>query len=141
MKQLGIICMALMVFFAGCSQKQKEAGEVKKPKTKALSVDELVQNAEKYEGKMVTVEGRMGDICSDGEDFYFKGKFDLIEVIPPEGKMPSRSMKGKPLVVYGKVKIEHEEAEESEEMKEEEHEKEEAEEPEAKIEAREVKFQ
>lgn len=71
----------------------------------------------------------MGDVCSDGEDFYFKGKFDLTEVTPPNGQMPPKSLKGKPAKVYGKVEVKHEEPEE-----------EEASEPEVKIEAKGVKF-
>lgn len=99
---------------------------------KVIGVDELVKNVKAYEGQMVVVEGRMGDICTDGEDFFFKGKFELIEVIPPAGQMPPKSMKGKAAKVYGKVKVKHEKEEKGKKGK--------SEDAEIKIEATGVRF-
>mgnify|MGYP001570433523 CR=1 FL=1 len=126
-----LLVMMLMTLTANAGEK-REFGEPIPTNVKVVGVDELVKNVKAYEGQMVVVEGRMGDICADGEDFSFKGKFELIEVLPPAGQMPPKSMKGKAAKVYGKVKVKHE--------KEEKGEKKESGDSEIKIEAKGVRF-
>lgn len=126
-----LLVMMLMTLTANAGEK-RAFGEPIPSNVKVIDVDELVKNVKAYEGRMVVVEGRMVDICSDGEDFSFKGKFELIEVIPPAGQMPPKSMKGRPAKIYGKVKVKHE--------KEEKGEKKESENSEIKIEAKGVMF-
>lgn len=110
-----VVCAALLGGLAACSREQKQYGEAIDPDAKVVSVDEVVKNPSAFEGRMLTVEGRMGDICSDGEDFDLKGKFELAEVIPPGGKMPPKSFKGKPAKVYGKLLVKHEKTEKGKE--------------------------
>lgn len=110
MKHMTIIIL-MIVLFVGCSREQKQYGDTIDPEAKVISVDELVKNPSAYEGQMLTVEGTMGNICSDGEDFFFKGEFEVIEVIPPHDQMPVKFLKGKSAKVYGKVLIKHEKTE------------------------------
>ena len=85
-----------------------EFGEHAPADTPKMTLSELVKNPDAYKGKMLLVEGTLGDVCSDGDDFYFKDKFDLIEVVPPRGKdLPYKEAKGKPITVYGKVLVRH----------------------------------
>jgi hypothetical protein len=110
-----LIAILAIAFLAGCSKGQKEFGEPIDLKANSITVDELVKNHQNYEGKMILVEGWMGDLCSDGQDFYFKGKYELIEVIPPEGQMPPQTLKGKPVKIYGSLWTKHEKEEGEEE--------------------------
>ena len=58
-------------------------------------------------------------MCADGEDFYFKDKLDLIEVIPPASGLPDDVIIGTPLKVQGVVMVRGEHEEEGEEAHEE----------------------
>lgn len=117
MKYLSLIAMtlALMVgILSGCSDKEAPQTTLD-PNLPVIAMNELVKNAVAYTGKTVTVTGRFGGMCADGEDFYFKDKLDLIEVIPPASGMPSDITIGTPLKVQGVVLAQNEHEEESEE--------------------------
>lgn len=134
---LPIACAAILGVLAACGKTQKQYGEAIDPKARVISVDQIVKNPSAYEGQMVTVQGWMGDICADGEDFYFKGKFELAEIVPPEGQLPPSSLKGKSAKVYGTLWVKHEKAEKRK-TKEQAHE--EGEESEVKILAKGIRF-
>lgn len=114
MKNLSLMAMTLALTLgslSGCSD--REASQtVLDPNSPIIAMSELVKNAQPYTGKTVTVTGRFGGMCADGEDFYFKDKLDLIEVIPPASGMPDDIVIGTPLKVQGVVLVrsEHEEA-------------------------------
>jgi hypothetical protein len=135
-----LIAMLAIAFLAGCSKDQKQFGEPIDLKAKSITVDELVKNHQNYEGKMILVEGWMGDLCSDGQDFYFKGKYELVEVIPPEGQMPPQTLKGKPVKIYGSLWTKKESSEGVHSEKDEAAEGEEEGESEIKIQAKGIQF-
>lgn len=83
-------------------------GEVAPKGTPTVALAELVQHADSYKGRVLQVTGTLGDLCADGDDFYFKDKFELIEVVPPRGDaLPYAAKKNAPLVVYGTVNVRH----------------------------------
>ena len=54
-------------------------------------------------GENVTLTGLFDGICDDGKDFYLVYKSEVIEIIPPKGKMPSNIAIGTPLSIRGVV--------------------------------------
>lgn len=71
----------------------------------AVSLSDLVKDADRFAGQSVTVTGRFGGMCADGADFYFKDKLDLIEVIPPPEGLPDDVVIGTPLKIRGVVLV------------------------------------
>lgn len=119
MKNLSLMAMTLALTLgslSGCSD--REASQtVLDPNSPIIAMSELVKNAQPYTGKTVTVTGRFGGMCADGEDFYFKDKLVMIEVFPPAEGMPSDITIGTPLKVQGVVLVQnehHNEGDESE---------------------------
>lgn len=83
---------------------------VPQTESQAMSLSDLVKDADRFAGQTVTVTGRFGGMCADGADFYFKDKLDLIEVIPPPEGLPDGVVIGTPLKIQGVVLVrgEHE---------------------------------
>ena len=102
-------------FLSGCSEQNNIQAKLD-ANAPVISMADLVKQSEQYNGKTITVTGRFGGMCADGEDFYFKDKLELIEVIPPESGMPSDIIMGTPLKIQGVVMLrgEHEEEEKEE---------------------------
>lgn len=100
---IGVLLVALSnSAFAG----NKQFGTPIPKGTQTVALSEIVQHPDLYKGKTFTVTGTLGDQCSDGEDFYFKDKFELIEVVPPRGfTLPYKDMRNAKTRVYGKVTI------------------------------------
>lgn len=74
--------------------------------SQTVALSEVIKHPDIYKGKALVVTGTLGDLCLDGDDFYFKDKFDLIEVVPPRGiTLPYKDMKGAKMRVYGKVLV------------------------------------
>lgn len=71
----------------------------------AVSLSDLVKDADRFAGQSITVTGRFGGMCADGADFYFKDKLDLIEVIPPPEGLPDGVVIGTPLKIRGVVLV------------------------------------
>jgi len=120
-------------FLIGCSEQNNSQAKLD-ANAPVIAMADLVKQSENYNGKTITVTGRFGGMCSDGADFYFKDKLDLIEVIPPESGMPSDIIMGTPLKIQGVVMLrgEHEEEEKETHNKQQEHEEGDIE-PEVKI--------
>lgn len=113
--------VTLMVFFACSKSKQEIYGEPVDPAAKAVTLKELLSHPQAFEEQVVVVEGRLGNLCPDGEDFYFKDKLETIEVIPPKNAAPPHSKIGSRMKVWGAVLVKteiHEEAGESSESHE-----------------------
>lgn len=121
----------ILGFVTGCSD--KDAQQVKlDPDLPVIAMSDLVQQADKYTGKTITLTGHFGGMCADGADFYFKDKLDIIEVLPPAGGLPADVVIGTPLKIQGVVLVR---SEPKEEGKEEHHEEGGEPEPEVKIQA------
>ena len=105
-------------FISGCSDKDTQQAKLD-PDLPVIAMSDLVKQADNYTGKTITVTGRFGGMCADGEDFYFKDKLDLIEVIPLASGMPDDIVIGTPLKVQGVVLVRSEHEEEGEEKHEE----------------------
>lgn len=121
MKHLALIAITLSLilgFVTGCSDKDTQQTQLD-PNLPVIAMSDLMKDADKYTGKTITVTGRFGGMCADGEDFYFKDKLDLIEVIPPAEGMPADIVLGTPLKVQGVVMVRGEHEEEGEEHHEE----------------------
>lgn len=121
MKRLALIAITLSLilgFVTGCSDKDTQQTQLD-PNLPVIAMSDLVKDTDKYTGKTITVTGRFGGMCADGEDFYFKDKLDLIEVIPPAEGMPADIVLGTPLKVQGVVLVRGEHKEEKEELHEE----------------------
>lgn len=99
-------------FITACSDKHSQNAQLD-PALPVITMSDLVKHPGKYAGKTVTVTGLFGGMCSDGTDFYFKDKLELIEVYPPAEGMPSDIVIGTPLKVQGVVLAKVEHAEES----------------------------
>lgn len=122
MKQLAQITITLSLilgFVTGCSDKNNQQAKLD-PGVPVIAMSELVQQADKYTGKTITITGRFGGMCPDGADFYFKDKLDIIEVIPPKAGLPDDVVIGTPLKIQGVVLVrgEHEEKGKEEQHKE-----------------------
>jgi len=121
MKHLSLIIVTLSLilgFVTGCSDKDTQQTQLD-PNLPVIAMSDLVKNAEQYTGKTITVTGRFGGMCADGEDFYFKDKLDLIEVIPAANGLPDDVIMGTPLKIQGVVMVRGEHEEEEEEHHEE----------------------
>lgn len=113
MKLMTLICApawVLTIGLAGCSDKAAQQSRLD-PAVPTVSLVELLQGADRYVGKTVTVAGRFGGMCADGADFYFKDNLEIIEVIPPAGGLPKDVVVGTPLMVQGVVLVQTHEAE------------------------------
>ena len=121
MKHLALTAMTLSLILGlltGCSDTDIPQAKLD-PNLPVIAMSDLVKQADNYTGKTITVTGRFGGMCADGEDFYFKDKLDLIEVIPPASGMPDDIVIGTPLKVQGVVMVRSEHEEEGEEKQEE----------------------
>ncbi len=121
MKHLALTAMTLSLILGlltGCSDNDIPQAKLD-PNLPVIAMSDLVKQADNYTGKTITVTGRFGGMCADGEDFYFKDKLDLIEVIPPASGMPDDIVIGTPLKVQGVVMVRSEHEEEGEEKHEE----------------------
>lgn len=121
MKHLALIAMTLSLILGlvtGCSDNDIPQAKLD-PNLPVIAMSDLVKQADNYTGKTITVTGRFGGMCADGEDFYFKDKLDIIEVIPPAAGMPDDIVIGTPLKVQGVVMVRSEHEEEGEEKHEE----------------------
>lgn len=115
-----MLCATLFMLFLwlGCNKaSQQQARQQFGTKIDAaapkVTLAELVAHPDRYEGQSVVVDGQFNGACSDGADFYFKDKFDMIEADPPQPEVMSLS-KGTPIRLYGIVKVRHSRAEENE---------------------------
>ena len=121
MKSLSLMTIIFSLslgFVTGCSDKDTQQAKLD-PNLPVIAMSDLVKQAYNYTGKTITVTGRFGGMCADGEDFYFKDKLVMIEVIPPVEGMPSDITIGTPLKVQGVVLSQNEHEEEGEEKHEE----------------------
>lgn len=109
---LNIIGFTVLIGVAACSDSSVSKAKLD-PAIPDVSLSELVRNPAPYAGKSVTVSGRFAGMCADGADFFFKDKFDIIEVIPPADGLPQGIVMGTPLKVQGKVTVRSEHAETS----------------------------
>ena len=105
----GITALALLMLWIGTAVAQPvQFGDAAPKDAPKIALAELIKSADAYKGKLVQVEGTLVDVCADGDDFYFKDKFDLIEVEPPAGaELPYGSKKGSRITVYGTVRVRH----------------------------------
>lgn len=113
MKTLKTVTMAVMaalvLLTAGSAlAQQNRYGDAIDAKAQKVTLAQLVAKPDAYAGKLVVVEGTHGGACSDGADFYFKDKFDIIEVDPPAAASEVVQLKkGTPVRLYGIVKVRH----------------------------------
>lgn len=109
LKALTLTMMALLVLLVAGSavtQAAQRFGERIDPKAPKVTLAQLIAKPDDYQGKTVVVDGTHGGACADGEDFYFKDKFDIIEVVPPSPEI-MQVKKGARVRVYGVVKVRH----------------------------------
>ena len=113
MKQV-FIAVILILFFVGCSNKQKpgtQSSSVEeykllgvKPDSSVpkMKLEQLLKTAGDFKGKNVVLEGVYGGACGDG-DYYFKDKFDMIEFSLDQGSDIEKLKIGTPMRLYGRV--------------------------------------
>tara|TARA_R110002072_G_scaffold4280_9_gene30295 strand:+ start:30738 stop:31142 length:405 start_codon:yes stop_codon:yes gene_type:complete len=114
MKRQSLVIIALSLILGlvtGCSDKDTQQTTLD-PSLPVIAMSDLLKQADKYAGKTITVTGLFGGMCSDGADFYFKDKLELIEVVPPADGMPTDIVIGTPLKVQGVVLVQAEHGEE-----------------------------
>lgn len=108
-----LIALSLVLgLMTACAKEDAQPLDASLP---VITMSELLNDADQYRGKSVTVTGLFGGMCPDGLDFYFKDKLEIIEVIPPENGLPSDVVIGTPLKVQGLVLVRGEHEEEGEE--------------------------
>lgn len=105
--------IALLFAAALTLSAQQRWGDAIDPKAPKVTLAEIVAKPDLYAGKMVVVDGTHGGACTDGEDFYFKDKFEIIEVAPPNPKVMELK-KGTRVRLYGVVKVRHKTSEKAE---------------------------
>lgn len=100
--------LSVVVLFAAALtlSAQQRWGDAIDPKAPKVTLADIVAKPDLYAGKMVVVDGTHGGACADGEDFYFKDKFEIIEVAPPNPKVMELK-KGTRVRLYGLVKVRH----------------------------------
>lgn len=107
LKAVTLTMIALLVLLAAggaVAQAAQHFGERIDPKAPKMTLAQLIAKPDDYQGKTVVVDGTHGGACADGEDFYFKDKFDIIEVVPPSPEI-MQVKKGARVRVYGTVKV------------------------------------
>lgn len=99
---------ALFLFAAGSASAadKQHFGASIDPKAPKVTLAQLLAKPGAYAGKMVVVDGTHSGACADGEDFYFKDKFDMIEATPPSPEV-MQLKKGTRVRLYGIVKVRH----------------------------------
>jgi len=58
-------------FLSGCSEQNNTQAKLN-ANVPVIAMADLVKKSENYNGKTITVTGRFGGMCADGEDFYLK---------------------------------------------------------------------
>ena len=117
LKTMTLALMTVLVLLAAGSTmaQQKRYGDAIDPKAQKVTLAQLVAKPDAYAGKLVVVDGTHGGACSDGADFYFKDKFDIIEVDPPSAASEVVQLKkGTHVRLYGIVKVRHSSSEAAE---------------------------
>lgn len=100
---LAICCLCLVGgnAFAASTYGKKIPDEVVRTTLSALTANPIA-----FDGKDVVVEGWFAGMCSDGEDFYFKDKTEIVEADPPSAEV-MKIKRGTKLKLYGHVKVSH----------------------------------
>ncbi len=106
LKTVTLTIMAVSILLAvGCTLGQKRHfGAAIDPKAPKVTLAELIAKPDAYAGKMVVIDGTHGGACADGDDFYFKDKFDIIEAVPPTPEVMQLKT-GARVRLYGLVKV------------------------------------
>ena len=117
-RHVGSLFVAAMVMTAAAMlSAQQRWGEVIDPKAPKVTLAQIVDKPGAYEGKTVVLEGTHGGACADGEDFYFKDKFEIVEATPPSPQV-MQLKKGTRVRLVGVVKVRRHGAVEAGEKKE-----------------------
>lgn len=98
--------LVLLAAGSALAQVKQHFGDAIDPKAPKVTLAQLIAKPDAYAGKMVVVDGTHGGACADGEDFYFKDKFDIIEAVPPAPEV-MQLKKGARVRLYGIVKVRH----------------------------------
>ena len=85
---------------AAAGQRYGKEPDAKTPK---VTLAELIEKPDAYEGKDVVVDGTFAGTCEDG-DFYFRDKIEIIEADPPTEEVNSLK-KGTSIRLFGLVKV------------------------------------
>lgn len=99
-----LVAVALLMVVAATLAAQQRWGEAINPKAPKVTLAQIVDKPGVYDGKTVVLEGTHGGACADGEDFYFKDKFEIVEATPPSPQV-MQLKKGTRVRVVGVVKV------------------------------------
>lgn len=105
-KGILLVAFVLIATGSGLAQVKQHFGAAIDSKAQKVTLAELIAKPDSFAGKMVVVEGIHDGACADGDDFYFKDKFDLIEAVPPTPEV-MKLKKGTHVRLYGVVKVRH----------------------------------
>lgn len=114
--RLTSVAIAVAVVATGCKKEEKHLGAPAPAGVESATVQGLAQDAAKYAGKTVAVEGLISGGCSDGDGVVLSDKTWRVEVKTSPGssfQIPVR--KGARLRAWGVVSLETEEGEHHEE--------------------------
>lgn len=132
----GVVCLWVLV--SGCSR-QNQLGLPIPASVAEIKLEDLAKNPSAYKDREVVLDVNYGSYCCPS-DFSCKQGMEGVEVVP-KGFATPKSATGKPLRVYGIVRLgKHEEAGEKKEAEEKKEEKKGEEHHEYYIEAKGVQF-
>ena len=104
MAQLTVLLLiAGILVFAGCGKKGGQLGQEIPGNIQAVKLKDIVNNPQEYKDKEVVLVGNFGG-ADCAEDFIYKEGLDMVEARPRGFKNP-KANKGKPIKLYGLVRV------------------------------------
>lgn len=100
---LVVTFMALTLTLIGCGKGKARYGEAMPGNVEVVKLKEMAEKPEEYKDKEVVLKGNYGNYCC-ASDFVFKEGFEAIEVYPKGFPTPKLD-RGKPISVYGIVRV------------------------------------
>ncbi|MDX2093036.1 MAG: hypothetical protein SFX73_34655 [Kofleriaceae bacterium] len=123
MRMLLISAAVAVAIATGCEKEEALLGEAVPTGVEQASVQDLAQDATRFAGTTVAVEGRISGGCSDGDGVVLSDETWRIEVkTSPSARFQIPVRAGERIRAWGVVGVEKEEGEHGEEEAEETHE-------------------
>lgn len=95
--------LVLIMTLTGYAKGKVRYGEAISGNVKVAKLKEILEHPDEYKNKEVVLEGNYGNHCC-ASDFVYKEGIEAVEVYPKGFPIPKLG-KGKPIKIYGIVRI------------------------------------
>lgn len=112
--QFAIICILALTFaVSSAMEKLKKHGKGVPEKTAVTKLSDIVKEPQKFKNKEVVLQGNFVNICC-ATDFVYREGLESIEIYPQNFPIPKLD-RGKPIKIWGIVRIIEKESAKAEE--------------------------